>query len=221
MIVARRKPAPPLLAAATGRRTILVAGCRGCVAVCGAGGEREVGLLATQLEIAAKRLGQKRAVIRATVARQCDPGFLSLFDKLMEQAEACFSLGCGVGVQYMAERYPGKPVFPAVDTVFAGGSPAAGLWEERCRLCGECVLGETGGICPVSRCAKGLLNGPCGGSVNGRCEIGSDQPCAWNLIYERLSGQGRLKNLYAITPPKDWSRAGAHVRSVARKDLMP
>jgi ferredoxin len=210
-----------LLAAATGKSTILVAGCKGCVAVCGAGGEREVGLLATQLELAAKRLGQKRTVIRATVARQCDPGFLPPFDNLMEQAQACFSLGCGVGVQYMAERYPGKPVFPAVDTVFAGGSPAAGHWEERCRMCGECVLGETGGICPVSRCAKELLNGPCGGSVNGRCEIGRDQPCAWNLIYERLSGQGRLKNLNVITPPKDWSRAGAGVRSVAREDLMP
>jgi len=221
VIVVRPKPLAALLDAVGDCRAVLVAGCRGCAAVCGAGGEKEVGILAVLLRLAAKRRGLVRTAFRVTVHRQCDPGFLAPLDAFMELAEICLSLGCGVGVQYIADRYPAKPVIPAVDTVFAGGSPQAGLWEERCRMCGDCVLGQTGGICPVTRCAKSLLNGPCGGATDGRCEVDPKTSCAWHLIYERLRDQNRLEDLAAIRPPKDWSSAGAGVRSVMREDLMP
>jgi hypothetical protein len=221
MIVARPKAPAVLLDVVMGRKTVLVAGCQVCMAVCRAGGEKEVGILAALLEIGAKRRGVSLAVLRATVPRQCDPGFLAPLDRLMERAEVCISLACGVGVQYMAERYPAKRVIPGVDTVFAGGSPVAGVWEERCRMCGDCLLAETGGICPHARCAKGLLNGPCGGSAGGCCEIDADMPCAWHLIYERLTAQGRLAELEIIQPPKNWSAAGMGMQSVVREELLP
>ena len=110
----------------------------------------------------------------------------------------CMSMACGVGIQFLAERFPEKPVFPAVDTSGLAVNQAVGWYEERCRSCGKCVLGWTGGICPVTMCAKGLYNGPCGGTNKGRCEINQDQPCAWYMIYERLSSQGRLDNIREI-----------------------
>ncbi|MEW5762074.1 MAG: methylenetetrahydrofolate reductase C-terminal domain-containing protein [Bacillota bacterium] len=220
MIVARLKPLPALLAAVGDSSPVLVAGCQGCVAVCAAGGDKEVNVVADLLELDARRRGVERSTFRITVPRQCDCRFFDPLAAAMAAARVCVSLGCGVGVQYIADCYPDKPVIPGVDTLFAGGSQAAGVWEERCRLCGDCLLGETGGICPVTRCAKGLLNGPCGGAVNGRCEVDAAKPCAWQLIYERLKAQGRLAELEIIRPPKDWS-AGAGAGPVVREDLVP
>ena len=113
-------------------------------------------------------------------------------------------MACGAGVQFLAERYPDKPVFPALNTVFLGVNKAIGWYEERCKSCGECVLGMTGGICPITMCAKGLLNGPCGGPQDGHCEANAEAPCAWIKIYERLKAQGRLDNIMKITPAREW-----------------
>ena len=113
-------------------------------------------------------------------------------------------MACGVGIQFLAERFPGIPVYPAVDTTGMSANLAVGHYEERCRSCGECVLGLTGGICPVTMCAKGLYNGPCGGTNNGKCEIDDDQPCAWFNIYERLATQDRLDNILKIKEPVGW-----------------
>jgi hypothetical protein len=107
-------------------------------------------------------------------------------------------------VQFLAERYPDKPVFPALNTVFLGVNKDIGWYEERCKSCGECVLGMTGGICPITMCAKGLLNGPCGGPQDGHCEANSEAPCAWIQIYDRLKAQGRLDNILKITPAREW-----------------
>ena len=139
-----------------------------------------------------------------TVERQCDREYLEELDSVIEEYDALLSMACGAGIQFLAERYPEKPVLPAVDTTFIGVNQAVGWYEERCRSCGSCVLGMTGGICPVTMCAKGLYNGPCGGTNQGSCEIDKDQPCAWYMIYERLSKQGRLDEILAITPPADW-----------------
>jgi hypothetical protein len=114
-------------------------------------------------------------------------------------------MACGAGIQFLAERFPGKPVFPAVDTTGMSANRAVGWYEERCRSCGECVLGMTGGICPVTMCAKGLYNGPCGGTNKGSCEIDENQPCAWFKIYERLATQGRLDNILKFKEPVDWN----------------
>jgi len=115
------------------------------------------------------------------------------------------SMACGVGIQFLAERYPDKPVLPAVDTTGLAVNQAVGWYEERCRSCGRCVLGMTGGICPVTMCAKGLYNGPCGGTNKGNCEIDSNQPCAWFMIYERLQKQGRLECIMEICAPVEWN----------------
>jgi hypothetical protein len=114
-------------------------------------------------------------------------------------------MACGVGIQFLAERFPDKPVFPAVDTTGLAVNQAVGWYEERCRSCGQCVLGLTGGICPVTMCAKGLYNGPCGGTNKGKCEISQDQPCAWYMIYERLAAQNRLDLIRPIKLPVDWT----------------
>jgi hypothetical protein len=113
-------------------------------------------------------------------------------------------MACGVGIQFLAERFPGKPVYPGVDTSGLAVNQAVGWYEERCRSCQSCVLGITGGICPVTMCAKGLYNGPCGGTNNGSCEIDPEQPCAWFKIFERLSLQNRLDNIKTILPAQEW-----------------
>jgi hypothetical protein len=114
-------------------------------------------------------------------------------------------MACGVGIQFLAERFPDKPVFPGVDTCGMSANQAVGWYEERCRSCGKCVLGMTAAICPVTMCAKGLYNGPCGGTNRGSCEINTDQPCAWFRIYERLERQGRLDNIKAYTAAVEWN----------------
>ena len=135
-----------------------------------------------------------------TVERQCDREFLEELDTHGRRLRCLISMACGVGIQFLAERFPDKPVFPAVDTSGLAVNQAVGWYEERCRSCSSCVLGWTGGICPVTMCAKGLYNGPCGGTNKGSCEINKDQPCAWYMIYERLAKQNRLDNLKIIRP---------------------
>jgi hypothetical protein len=129
-------------------------------------------------------------------------------------------MGCGVGVQFLAERYPNKWIVPALNTQFAGATLEHGHWEERCGLCGDCVLHMTGGICPIIRCSKSLLNGPCGGSQNGVCEISKEVKCGWQLIYDRLKGLDKLDLIYQVHPPKNWSKnRDGGPRKLVREDL--
>jgi hypothetical protein len=173
--------------------------------VCLAGGEKEVAVLNAELDMARKLDNTPMETGTITVERQCDIEYLEPFDAIVENYDAILSMACGVGIQFLAERFPGKPVYPAVDTTGMSANLAVGWYEERCRSCGECVLGMTGGICPVTMCAKGLYNGPCGGTNKGSCEINVNQPCAWFKIYERLSLQGRLDNILKIKEAVDWN----------------
>jgi hypothetical protein len=140
---------------------------------------------------------------------------------IVDQYDAIVSLACGVGVQFAAEKYQTTPLLPGVNTCFLGVTEERGLWTERCQACGKCLLASTGGICPVSRCAKRILNGPCGGSTKGKCEINAELECAWQLIIDRLKALGRLDDYEKITPIKDWStdRAGGP-RKVVREDVQ-
>ena len=205
MIKATRKPIEEILDCVRNYNRILVIGCGGCVSVCFAGGQPEVRELTTDLEYRSGSRDEVRSVNGYTVERQCNSQFLSGLDDLSNGCDCLLSMACGAGVQFLAERYPGKPVYPAVNTVFIGIDRAPGLYEEKCRACGECVLAYTAGICPVTRCAKSLFNGPCGGTNKGSCEIHKDQPCAWFMIYERLCKQNRLENIMKIKEPNDWS----------------
>ena len=147
-----------------------------------------------------------------SVDRQCIHDFLLDVIDQAENADAVLSIACGAGIQSLAERLPGKAVLPGLNTMFIGESSGTGLWQERCQGCGDCMLGTTGGLCPVTRCAKGLLNGPCGGSQGGMCEVSMtlkcDVPCVWAMIYDRLSELGELDRLTAYCGPKDWRPAG-------------
>ena len=204
MIVAKRKPFDEIKSLIQGYKKILVVGCGTCVAVCLTGGEKEVGVLAAELKLSQKSESEPADFDEATVQRQCDREFLDELDDIVPEYDALLSMACGAGIQFLAERFPDTPVFPAVDTTFIGVNQDVGWYEERCKACGSCVLGMTAGICPVTMCAKSLFNGPCGGTNNGSCEIHKDQPCAWQMIYERLARQGRLDKIIAICPANDW-----------------
>jgi len=206
MIIAERKPLEEIKTMLSGYKKILVVGCRTCVTICWAGGEKEVGILSSQLKLTSSGDGNELSIVEATVERQCEKEMVieELGDKVPE-VEAILSMGCGIGVQTIAEIFEAKPVFPALNTTFIGMSEAEGVWVEKCGTCGDCMLYWTGGICPVVRCAKGLLNGPCGGTrKGGKCEIDPEKDCAWVLIYQRLEKQGRLDLMRKYYEPKNY-----------------
>ena len=219
MIVAQRKNIPDLLAIVEKHRKLLLLGCGTCVTVCLAGGQREVSIIASALRMAAKLKGIPLEVGEATIERQCDNVFLEQAADAIKNHDAVLSLGCGAGVQALAERYSGKPVYAGLDTAFIGILEERGVWAEKCGACGSCVLHLYGGICPVTRCAKQMLNGPCGGSSQDHCEVDPARPCAWQLIYLRLKEIGQLDQLKKTKPPKNWrsSQAGG-CRTIIRED---
>lgn len=205
MIVARRKPLADIESLLEPYEEILIVGCGSCMAVCQAGGEKEVEILARQLRMRARLAGRRQKVDEITLPRQCDPEFFRPLVPVVDRYQALVSMACGAGTQLLAEQFPDRPVFPALDTLFLGVSEAPGLWGQRCLACGQCILHLTAGICPKTLCAKGLLNGPCGGTKHGRCEVDSGKICAWAAIYERLEKWGRLELIERIWPPADWN----------------
>ncbi|MFB0532312.1 MAG: methylenetetrahydrofolate reductase C-terminal domain-containing protein [Desulfatiglandales bacterium] len=222
MIVAEKKPFDEITGFIKDCKRILLVGCNECVTVCYAGGKKEVGILASALKMAFTKEGKQLEVKEVTLERQCDHEYLEEIRNIIAEYDAVISLACGVGVQFMAEKYFRTPVFPGVNTLFMGVTEERGVWTERCQGCGQCILGQTAGICPISRCAKRLLNGPCGGSTKGKCEIDKDLDCAWQLIIDRLKELGRLDDYDELIPIKDWSteRAGGP-RKLVREDLQP
>lgn len=199
MIVMKTKPIPEIRKMLAGRQRILLVGCNTCAAVSLAGGEKEVETLVEALRLGADAEGLDVVFDTEILQRQCEPEFVEQLD--VEGFDAVLSLGCGAGVAYLADS-AGIPVFPALDTMFIGAARGFANWDAECSACGSCVLGQTAGICPVTRCAKGIMNGPCGGVKDGRCELG-DRDCAWVLIYERLEQQGRHEDACTINDPKD------------------
>ena len=220
MIVAKKKPIEEIIEEVKDYKKILILGCNECVTVCEAGGKKEVAVLASALRMYFMNQGKDLKIEEVTLERQCDHEYLEEIRNIIDQYEAVISLACGVGVQFMAEKYHKTPVLPGVDTCFMGVTEERGVWSERCQGCGHCILARTGGICPVSRCAKRLFNGPCGGSTKGSCEIDKDLPCAWQLIIDRLQELGKMEDYETITPIKDWSteRAGGP-RKIVREDV--
>jgi len=221
MIVAERKPIEEIMEFIRDCRKIMIVGCNECVTVCYAGGKKEVEILASALSMAFKKEGKEIEIKEVTLERQCDHEYLEEIRGIIDEYDAVISLACGVGVQFLAEKYLQIPVFPGVNTLFMGVTEDRGVWSERCQGCGQCILGQTAGICPISRCAKRLLNGPCGGSTKGKCEINAELDCAWQLIIDRLKELGRLDDYDELMPIKDWSteRAGGP-RKIVREDLQ-
>jgi ferredoxin len=220
MIIAEQKPLEEIKGLVAGAERVLVVGCGTCVTVCFAGGTKEVGILASSLRMATKLDEHSIQFDEVTVQRQCEWEYIDPLESQLAQYDMVLSLGCGIGVQALAERFPDIPVMPGLNTSFLGLPAEHGVFEERCQACGDCILGLTGGICPIARCSKQLLNGPCGGSQRGVCEVDPETDCAWQLIYDRLTARGQLHRLLELMPPKNWttSRDGGP-RRIIREDL--
>ena len=221
MIKATQKDLQEIIKMVEGSKKLLVAGCGTCVSVCFAGGEKEVGLMTSELKMALSMAGKKVDIEQVVMQRQCEKEFIEEVEDKIEDRDSVLSLACGVGVQVLVKQYPAINIYPGLNTQFMGPPKEQGLWYENCAGCGDCVLHLTGGICPVARCAKNLLNGPCGGSQDGKCEVSKDTECGWNLIIERLKAKGKLDDLAKIWQVKDW-RPSAHggPRQIVREDLL-
>jgi hypothetical protein len=222
MIIGKQKDLGKLVDMVWRYKKVLLVGCGTCVAECAAGGEREVSELGPALRMALKVRGASTEVLERTIERQCELEFVDTIADLTEECDAVLAASCGIGVQTLAERFQPTAVYPVLDTIFMGVRETPGLWTERCQACGDCVLDRTGGICPIARCSKSLLNGPCGGSHGGKCEIGDETDCAWALIVERLRAMDRLEEMEVYQPPKDWSTSrDGGPRRLVREDLQP
>ena len=221
MIVADRKPVIEILDMIKDCSNILLLGCKGCVTVCNVGGAKEVGILASILKIARKKEGKPLEVKEKTIERQCDPEYIDQIRDIVGEYDAVISMACGVGPQFLSEAYPEQRFFPAVNTTFMGGAVQHGIWSERCAGCGTCLIHKYDGMCPIARCSKSLLNGPCGGSAGGKCEISKEVDCIWDMIVRKKMEQGRLEELITFKPSKDWrtSRDGGPRKS-RREELV-
>lgn len=198
MIITQKKPAEELLDMLEGVKKVAVVGCRQCAAACQTGGEPEVEAMKAFLE------EQGMEVVGTVLPDECCHKLLVKRDlKALKDAgaEAVVGMSCGDGVQTVADNVS-IPVYPANNTMFLGQIERVGMFNEYCKMCGDCVLGSTGGVCPVTRCAKSLVNGPCGGQKNGRCEVNPENECAWILIYKRLEATGQLDKLSKTRPDK-------------------
>ncbi len=221
MITAERKPLAEIIDGIQDCRRILLVGCNECVTVCAAGGRKEVAMLASALQMDFMKRGKTLDVREMTLERQCDPEYVEELATMIDQADAVVSMACGCGVQELAKRYKQHRVYPAVNTKFMGASEGPGVWAERCHGCGNCLLGLTGGICPIARCSKRLMNGPCGGASKGKCQVGQDVDCVWGLIWERLKALGIEDRYEDIIEAKDWStERGGGPRKIVREDLQ-
>lgn len=221
MIVAESKPFEEINELVKRYSKVAVIGCGDCVTVCHSGGQKQVEELALKLRIAAKREGRKLEIREDTVLRQCEQEYVEPINEYMKECDAVVSIACGIGVQTLVEKFPPARVFPGLNTTFMGAPVKPGVFLERCAGCGDCVLDETGGFCPVSRCSKSLMNGPCGGSMGGKCEVAPDIPCVWQQIYDQLDRQGRIDCMDEIKPPKRWSvSTGSSPRKLEIKHLQ-
>lgn len=221
MIVGEQKPVAEIKESISGHKKVLILGCGTCVKTCFAGGEEEVAVLASALRLMVKKDGGTVEIAEQTVERQCEDEFIHEAAKKIRENDVVVSLACGVGVQMVARRYKNSVVLPGLNTTFMGGLESQGVFTEECSGCGACKLATYGAICPVTRCAKKLLNGPCGGSQNGKCEVNPDTDCAWHLIIERLRVIGQLDNIRKVVPPVDWrpSLSGGP-RKLVREDQI-
>ena len=209
MIVGEHKPIEEIIDSVKDFTNVLVLGCQTCVSVSLTGGDLAARQLTEALSNAFKDQKKLHIFENTSIERQCERDWIEPFFNLPEGIDAILSLACGAGVQTMSDAFKGLPVLPAINTTFIGALDQPGVLEEKCAGCGDCVLGLTGGICPIARCAKRLFNGPCGGSAKGKCEISisvkRDVPCAWQQIVERLEELGKIDNYLKIAEFKNWT----------------
>jgi ferredoxin len=200
--VTKQKPLEEILPSLSKAKKVYLIGCGTCATICHTGGKSEVLEMKEKLEAEGKKVTGWMVI--PTACDELTREALAENAEAVEAADAILVMSCAFGVQTVT-MYSDKPVYPALNTLFVGKEETPGHFIEVCMQCGNCVLATTVGICPLVRCAKSLLNGPCGGSVDGKCEVSPDTPCAWQLIYDRLKALGQLDKMEEIVPVRDWS----------------
>lgn len=212
MIITKQKPFEVILEELKDAKSVFLVGCGDCATLCETGGEDQVKEMAEKLTAEGKDV--TGSVVIEVGCHELDTKKEFRAHKgEVEGADALLVMSCGAGCQ-SARSATDKPVFPSNDTVFLGNILRYGQFEEKCRLCGDCVLDITGAICPVTRCHKGIMNGPCGGTNEGKCEVDPDKDCAWTLIYQQLEKEDRVDEMKEYRPPKNWNavlKPGRHV----------
>ena len=221
MIFGEAKPIGEIVERLRGHKKVLLVGCATCVAECAAGGEREVETLAPLLRMALAKEGEEVEIVTRTLEKQCEWEFVEELGEIAGEVDAVLSAACGIGVQAVAERFEEIPVYPGINTSALTLRPEEGVWESRCAACGDCVLGETFGLCPVAQCSKSLMNGPCGGTrADGKCELDEETDCIWQRIVERAENRGELDSLSEVRKTRDWSNSRhGGPKKVVREDL--
>ncbi len=221
MIVGKQKPFDEIWHMIKGYRNVLIFGCNTCVAVCHEGGNKEAEILASLLRMKAKQEGVDMEIRDGGIERQCEHEFFESATQQIEWADAVLSIACGAGIQFTAEKWPKKTILPGLNTTFIGVVERPGMFTERCAMCGDCILHLTGGLCPIARCSKSIMHGPCGGSAKGKCEISKEVDCIWDMIVKKKMQEGRLGDLIQMKPTKDWrtARDGGPRKSV-REELV-
>ena len=206
MIISEQKPLEEIIDSLKGYEKIFLVGCGECATTCKTGGKEELAKMQQELEKQGKTVLGVCIPDAPCVAGQIKTE-LAKNTRLLRQAEAILVLACGLGTQSVKDNERiGLAVLPGCNTLFGAVVDAQGNFREKCSLCGECVLGITGGICPITLCAKGLLNGPCGGMNKGKCEVDKDKDCAWVLIYKELEKRRGLESLKRAQPPRDFKK---------------
>jgi len=205
MIVQKQKQFEQIVRSLEGYQKVFLVGCADCATACKTGGEEELAEMKKRLEAEGKTVTGSAvfdtACLLGEVRKQTEANKAAI-----DAADAILVMACGSGVQTVGDHLEGKPVVPGVDPLFIGEVIRAGKYEEKCQACGECILDLTDGICPVTRCAKGLLNGPCGGYKDGKCEVDREKDCAWMLIFKRLEERGHIDKMRRIMEAKDYSK---------------
>jgi ferredoxin len=204
--ITKQKPLEEILPSLGRAKKVFLIGCGTCATICHTGGKAEVLAMKEELEAEGKKVTGWMVI--PTACDELSREALKENAEAVESADAILVMSCAFGVQTVT-MYSDKPVYPALNTLFIGKEESPGHFIEVCMQCGNCVLATTVGICPLVRCAKSLLNGPCGGSVDGKCEVSPDTPCAWQLIYDRLKALGQLAKMEEIVPVRDWSTSSS------------
>ena len=212
MIVTKQKNFDAILDA-VGRGPVFIVGCSECATLCGTGGEDQV--LAMKKALEKQQIPVTGSMILDPACHlQNDKRLMKTCSKEIQQAAKILMLACGNGGQTVAELLTDKEVISGTDTLFLGEIVHANEFQKRCSLCGDCLVDSFAGFCPVSRCPKSMLNGPCGGSSKGNCEVEKGLPCVWDQMYQSLKRCGKLPALKVIQPPKDWSKSTLMNRSL-------
>ena len=213
MILSEQKPFEEILSYLNEEKSIFILGCNGCAEASGTGGPLQVKEMTQKLEEAGKKVAGssvvdflcEKALVKSRLRAKMEP---------LNAADSILVMTCGIGVQAVAASI-NKPCHPACNTMNLGGSRGEWRGSERCIECGDCLLEYTGGICPLTACTKGLINGACGGASNGKCELSPEKDCGWELIYNRLKATNRLDQLRKLITPKDWSKAQPDIKTMA------